>query len=53
MCVCVCVCCGEVMGTQVKVFFTIVDLKKVDSVLREALWMVLGKLGVPEVTSCG
>ena len=32
-----------------KVFLTFIDLKKVyDSVPREALWMALRKLGVPE-----
>ena len=33
-----------------KVFFTFIDLKKAfDSVPREAMWLALGKLGVPEL----
>ena len=34
-----------------KAFFTFIDLKKAyDSVPREAMWMALAKLGVPEET---
>ena len=41
---------GESCGTSNKQFFIFVDLRKaLDSVPREALWKVLGKLGVPEV----
>ena len=33
------------------VYFTFVDLKKADdSVSRDAMWVALGKLGVPELT---
>ena len=36
---------------RAKAFFTFIDLKKAyDSVPREALWMALAKLGVPEET---
>ena len=43
--------CRQVVVTYGKLLVTFIDLKKAyDSVPRNALWMALGKLGMPEQT---
>jgi len=42
---------GEVLGTFLRTFFAFIDLRKAyDSVPREALWIALKKLGIPDDT---